>query len=225
MNEMIAIETRGEITGCDGRDLHGKLGVGRIFAAWMPAKIKKYGFVEGVDYVTEVISQTGNNSGGRPLVEYFISLDMAKELAMVENNEMGRKIRRYFIECERRLLATHRNGLQAVHDRLARLEERALTNHASGIPTKVREIWEDCPRKFMRRIIRRSCIAISSIGHPLVHVGTGNTIQCACFWELDGELVERIAREEMQRAWAEASARAKKLEKQLELFEGQMQNA
>ena len=64
--------------------------------------IEKYGFVENVDYVT--FSQ--NCEKGRPSQEYFITLDMAKELAMVENNDKGREARRYFIECEKKLKET-----------------------------------------------------------------------------------------------------------------------
>lgn len=88
----------------DGRALHGALGVRRVFAAWIQGRIEKFGFVEGQDF--EVFSNSGKNSeGGRPSQEYRCSLDMGKELCMVENNEKGRIARRYFIECERRLLS------------------------------------------------------------------------------------------------------------------------
>jgi anti-repressor protein len=85
----------------NARDLHAFLEVGRLFAAWLPDRIDQYGFIENVDYV--VFSEAGKNpTGGRPAKEYAISLDMAKELSMVERNEKGKEARRYFIECEKR---------------------------------------------------------------------------------------------------------------------------
>ena len=86
----------------DARELHAFLNVGRAFAAWVSERIETYAFAEGTDF--EVYSGTGNNpQGGRPTKEYAISLDMAKQLGMVERNDQGRRVRQYFIECERRL--------------------------------------------------------------------------------------------------------------------------
>lgn len=85
-----------------GRDLHHFLGVGKDFSNWMKDRIAKYEFVENQDY--EVFAKFGENpNGGRPLTEYALSIDMAKELAMLEGNEKGRIARKYFIECEKRL--------------------------------------------------------------------------------------------------------------------------
>lgn len=90
-----------EIPTVNARDLHAFLGVGKMFAHWIKDRIDQYGFVEDRDFV--VFAETGNNpSGGRPAKDYAISLDMAKELAMVERNEKGKQVRQYFIECERR---------------------------------------------------------------------------------------------------------------------------
>ncbi len=73
--------------------------MGRDFTSWVKGRIEQYGFVEYEDY--EVFTKSGENPlGGRPLGEYFISVDMAKELCLVENNEKGRACRRYFIACE-----------------------------------------------------------------------------------------------------------------------------
>lgn len=84
----------------DARELHGALKVGRDYTNWMKYRIDQYQFIEGDDY--EVYAKIGENpSGGRPSTEYALSLDMAKELAMLENNEQGRAIRKYFIGVER----------------------------------------------------------------------------------------------------------------------------
>lgn len=95
---------------CDGRDLHSFLQVGKTFAAWIKARISKYGFEENIDFRS--FFQNGKKpSGGRPVTEYHLTLDMAKELAMVENNDQGRQARRYFIEMERKALdAAHRSS-------------------------------------------------------------------------------------------------------------------
>lgn len=90
-----------KILTVNARELHSFLQVGRVFAAWITERVEKYGFVEGQDFVLTV-SKTGIRSNVAQK-DYHISIDMAKELAMVENNEQGRRVRRYFIECERRL--------------------------------------------------------------------------------------------------------------------------
>ncbi|AUQ94507.1 Phage anti-repressor protein [Phaeobacter inhibens] len=89
------------IPTANARDLHAFLEVGKVFGAWIKDRIEQYGFTEGLDYV--VFSETGkNSSGGRPAKEYHISLDMAKELSMVERTSKGKEARQYFIEMERR---------------------------------------------------------------------------------------------------------------------------
>lgn len=91
----------GAVQTVSARDLHAFLKVGKMFTHWIKDRIEQYGFIENEDYV--VFAETGNNPlGGRPAKEYAISIDMAKELSMVERNEQGKKARQYFIECERR---------------------------------------------------------------------------------------------------------------------------
>lgn len=99
-NELIPVyETdRGERV-VDGRELHTFLEVGRDFSTWMRERIEKYEFVEGKDF-SPVLGKTPN--GGRPRTEYVLQLNMAKELGMIEDNEQGRRIRKYFIAIEER---------------------------------------------------------------------------------------------------------------------------
>ncbi|ELS0828881.1 antA/AntB antirepressor family protein [Escherichia coli] len=85
----------------NARDLHTFLGVGKRFASWITERIEEYGFVENQDYIA--ISQKREIGYGRGKKDYHLTLDTAKETAMVERNEKGRQIRRYFIECEKKL--------------------------------------------------------------------------------------------------------------------------
>jgi len=88
----------------NARDLHAFLEVGKDFSNWIKDRIEQYGFVKDDDYV--VFANSGENpQGGRPAKEYALSLDMAKELSMVERNERGKQARQYFIECERQAKA------------------------------------------------------------------------------------------------------------------------
>ena len=103
MNELIKLQPQtingNAVETVSARELHTFVESKRQFADWIKNRIEKYGFVENVDYVT--FSQ--NCEKGRPSQEYFITLDMAKQLAMVENNEKGMQVRKYFIECEKQL--------------------------------------------------------------------------------------------------------------------------
>lgn len=84
---------------CDARALHAFMQVKRDFSNWIKGRIRKFGFEAGTDFL-EVFAKSGENLGGRPSIDYHLTLDMAKELSMVENNDMGRQARRYFIACE-----------------------------------------------------------------------------------------------------------------------------
>lgn len=88
---------------CNARDLHAALQVGRVFAAWIPDRIEQYGFIEGEDFFPVSEKTPKGSKGGRPTIDYHLTLDMAKELAMIENNEIGRAVRRYFIRAEQTL--------------------------------------------------------------------------------------------------------------------------
>lgn len=102
MSELIKIEERDGKLAVNARDLHRFLESKYQFANWIQERIEKYGFVENQDF--EVFKENLKNpNGGRPTIEYALSVDMAKELSMVENNERGRMARKYFIECEKRL--------------------------------------------------------------------------------------------------------------------------
>lgn len=83
----------------NARELHAFLESKQRFADWIKARIEKYAFEQGEDFFIELRKTP---DGGRPSQEYYISIDMAKELCMVENNDKGKQARRYFIHVERK---------------------------------------------------------------------------------------------------------------------------
>ena len=79
MNELIKITEENGQRAVSARELHLFLGVGRDFSNWIKGRIEEYGFIENQDYM--VFAEIGENSnGGRPLKEYALTLDIAKEL-------------------------------------------------------------------------------------------------------------------------------------------------
>ena len=97
MNELIKINNENKV---DGRSLHEFLQIGTAYKDWFPRMVE-YGFVEGVDFCSKMSESTG----GRPAVNHDMTIDMAKEISMIQRNERGKQARQYFIECEKRLKA------------------------------------------------------------------------------------------------------------------------
>lgn len=81
-----------------GRDLHAFLEVTTPYDKWFPRMVE-YGFTAGQDFSTNLSKSTG----GRPKQDHIVTLDMAKEISMIQRSDKGKQARQYFIECERRL--------------------------------------------------------------------------------------------------------------------------
>lgn len=100
MPQLIPIyETPGGNPCVSARDLHQFLESRQEFTAWIKGRIAKYNFIEKQDFLINL----SRSEAGRQTTEYVLSLDMAKELAMVEANAKGQQARRYFIEREKEL--------------------------------------------------------------------------------------------------------------------------
>lgn len=83
-----------------GRDLHAFLEVGRDYTTWFKQMVG-YGFVEGQDFTPVRVE----SSGGRPGADHAVTIDMAKELGMIQRTPEGKRIRQYFIDVEKRSAA------------------------------------------------------------------------------------------------------------------------
>jgi anti-repressor protein len=143
-----------EANSVNARQLHAALGVGKVFAAWIRERIEQLGLTENVDFV--VFSDSGNNPlGGRPSIEYAVTLDAAKHLAMAERNDAGRAARAYFIEAEKKLRAVAADPLALLADP-ARLRA-LLGSYAERVQSLESTVAEQAPKvAIFDRIIESS---------------------------------------------------------------------
>ena len=95
MDELIRINYDSECPTVNGRDLHEALQVKTAYKDWFP-RMCDYGFEEGTDFC----SFLSESSGGRPAVNHQLTIDMAKQLCMIQRTDIGRKFRQYFIQVE-----------------------------------------------------------------------------------------------------------------------------
>lgn len=95
MDELIRINYDSERPTVNGRDLHDALQVKTAYKDWFP-RMCEYGFSEGTDFC----SFLSESSGGRPAVNHRLTIDMAKQLCMIQRTDIGRKFRQYFIQVE-----------------------------------------------------------------------------------------------------------------------------
>ncbi|ATO57140.1 Phage anti-repressor protein [Bartonella sp. 1-1C] len=84
----------------NARELHAFLEIGKDFSNWITDRIKKYNLLENQDFVCSP-NLACKGRGGHNRKDYHLTLSVAKELSMVENNKKGREARLYFIECEK----------------------------------------------------------------------------------------------------------------------------
>ena len=102
------------VQAVNARELHTWLEVNTRFNDWIERRIKEYGFIEGQDFCYSNLSSK-EGRGGHNAIEYFITIDMAKELAMVERTDKGKEARQYFIAIEKQYrnvaLAMQQQGL------------------------------------------------------------------------------------------------------------------
>jgi len=101
--ELFKVNMDSEQITLSARDLHEFLEVGTLFKDWV-VRMFEYGFEEGLDFnplKIERVQIEGNREVTRELTDYQLTIDMAKEIAMLQRNEKGKQARQYFIELEK----------------------------------------------------------------------------------------------------------------------------
>jgi len=98
--QLIKIESNvignGAVNSVNSRDIHTSLSVKTPYSMWIQRAIEKYGFEENNDFT---INKFVN--GKATQIDYIVTIDMAKELCMLDDSDMGKSYRRYFINCEK----------------------------------------------------------------------------------------------------------------------------
>lgn len=99
MDELIRINYDSERPTVSGRELHDALGISSNYTTWFK-RMCEYGFAEGTDY--EAVFQKWNTAQGNETTQsdHLLSIDMAKQLCMIQRTDIGRKFRQYFIKVE-----------------------------------------------------------------------------------------------------------------------------
>lgn len=163
IRDLIPVEA-GNISGdavqtVNARDLHAYLEVGKDFSTWIKDRIEQYNFVENQDFVcSPILGSEGR--GGHNRKDYHLTLDMAKELSMVERNQKGKEARQYFIECERQakklqspppltpgeILMTTAQAIISVEKRQDALDQdiQRIETQVEGLAES--RVWDHCPQ-------------------------------------------------------------------------------
>lgn len=102
--------------GVNARDLWKALEVKTDFNTWIKRRLKKAGFTENQDYVILPTFGEESEKGRRSILEYILSIDLSKHIAMLEGNDKGKDVRQYFIECEKRFREEQPTTKQVVQE-------------------------------------------------------------------------------------------------------------
>ena len=122
MNELIKITYDNDRPAVSARDLHDFLEVKTAYKDWFP-RMCEYGFTEGEDFCSFLSESTG----GRPAQDAILTIDMAKELCMIQRNEKGKLARQYFIQIEKDWNSPEKimaRALKIAKDKIMRLETK-----------------------------------------------------------------------------------------------------
>ncbi|HEB8446576.1 TPA: antA/AntB antirepressor family protein [Campylobacter jejuni] len=131
-----------EINSANAREIFQFLNSEQEYANWIKNRINHYNFIENQDYIIELVY-----TKGRPRKEYYVTLDMAKELCMVENNEKGRQARRYFIDCEKRLKNLEQEKMQKLAFRQSLGYKSQLKQQKEHYENKIKALKYDLENK------------------------------------------------------------------------------
>ncbi len=144
MNELIKVEiNENQEPIISGRELHERLGIDSKYLDWFKRMVD-YGFEQNVDFIIRnELSQKkeGSRLVNREITNHFLKLDMAKEIAMLQRNEKGKKIRQYFLEIEKEY-----NSPEKIMARALRIADKEIQHLKLDNKIKDQQISELQPK-------------------------------------------------------------------------------
>lgn len=137
MNELaIKVNYESDKPTVSGRELHEKLGIKTAYKDWFP-RMCEYGFTEGEDFCSFLSGSTG----GRPATEHQLTIEMAKQICMIQRTEIGKQYREYFIELEKKW-----NSPELVMARALKMANRQIERVTAQLETVSAKLEEAKPK-------------------------------------------------------------------------------
>lgn len=197
LGELLPIRENNGQRAVNARDLHSFLESKQQFADWIKGRISKYDFVEGKDFETLYFDYQGNLLNIRhhnfmksenqqvSKIEYALSISMAKELSMLENNERGKQARKYFIACEENKHELSRKELALMVVQAEEEKERLLLENSHLSETVNMQTEE----------LQKSAPKVSYYDNHLQSVNTQTSTQAAKQIGMDAEKLHKKLKE------------------------------
>jgi len=137
MNELIKITEKNGVKAVSAREIYDFLEITEGFNRWVN-RMFEYGFEESIDYqAVNIFVQASNGTGGTNKKDYALTIDCAKEIAMLQRTEKGKQARKYFIDIERSYKSISKS---LPNDIKKNFEERLRLLEAKSITTEVTEL-------------------------------------------------------------------------------------
>ena len=155
MNELITVDF--DTQTVSARELHKQVGSTERFSSWFDRQLQ-FGFVEGEDYTTvKVLTEVQNNGGiqQRELTDHNLSVDMAKQICMVQKNERARAVRQYLIDLEKAW-----NTPEQVMARALKLADKTIEQLKTDNKALEQKIEQDKPKTIFADAVSTSHTSI-----------------------------------------------------------------
>lgn len=193
--ELIKVDFSSDRLLVSARELHGFLEVGADYRHWFP-RMCEYGFTEGVDFnpvKIDRVQQEGNRTVTRQIDDAALTIDMAKELCMIQRNEKGKQARQYFLQLERDW-----NSPEKVMARALKIADQKINALTESNRALTEQIERDAPKVQFADAVSASpdSILIGEMAKLLKKNGVDTGEKRLFAWMREnGYLIKRVARD------------------------------